>query len=103
VCLIKFSVFSDSRLTYIPTRSDKIERARPNLGVLEEYKQREAEYLSRHDELEKATEERDDQKKNYEDLRKQRLDEFMAGFGAISSKLKEMYQVNCLAFFCKHR
>ncbi|TQS31901.1 hypothetical protein Golomagni_07802, partial [Golovinomyces magnicellulatus] len=30
--------------------------------------------------------------KPYDDLRKQRLENFMAGFGVISSKLKEMYQ-----------
>ncbi|KAF5389563.1 hypothetical protein D9757_004121 [Collybiopsis confluens] len=64
----------------------------PNLNVLEEYKIREAEYLSKHDDLEKVVASRDLQKKKYEDLRKQRLDEFMAGFGAISLKLKEMYQ-----------
>ena len=29
----------------------------------------------------------------YEDLRKRRLDEFMAGFNCISLKLKEMYQM----------
>ncbi len=29
----------------------------------------------------------------FEDMRKQRLDEFMAGFSVITSKLKEMYQV----------
>lgn len=29
----------------------------------------------------------------HEELRKRRLDEFMAGFGLISLKLKEMYQM----------
>ena len=32
-------------------------------------------------------------RKAYEDLRKKRLDEFMAGFTVISLKLKEMYQM----------
>ena len=32
-------------------------------------------------------------KDEYEELRKQRLDEFMAGFNSISLKLKEMYQM----------
>lgn len=36
---------------------------------------------------------RDDAKTNYDDLRKRRLDEFMAGFTLISQKLKEMYQM----------
>ena len=39
------------------------------------------------------TSQRDAAKKRYDDLRKVRLDEFMAGFSAISAKLKEMYQV----------
>ena len=32
-------------------------------------------------------------RRSYEDLRRQRLEEFMAGFGVISLKLKEMYQM----------
>lgn len=32
-------------------------------------------------------------RKAYEDLRKRRLDDFMAGFNVISLKLKEMYQM----------
>ena len=32
-------------------------------------------------------------RKEYEDMRKKRLDEFMAGFNVISLKLKEMYQM----------
>ncbi|KAJ3895317.1 RecF/RecN/SMC [Lentinula edodes] len=72
---------------------DQIKRAKPNLNVLKEYKLREAEFLSRHDDLEKVVALRDAQKKKYEDLRKQRLEEFMAGFSTISLKLKEMYQM----------
>ncbi|KAE9407945.1 RecF/RecN/SMC protein [Gymnopus androsaceus JB14] len=72
---------------------DKIGRAKPNLNVLKEYKERETEFLRRHDDLEKVIAERDAQKKTYEDLRKQRLEEFMAGFSTISLKLKEMYQM----------
>lgn len=83
--------FSHSTLSLL----DQIKRAKPNLNVLKEYKRREAEFLSRHDDLEKVVALRDAQKKKYEDLRKQRLEEFMAGFSTISLKLKEMYQVNC--------
>ncbi|KIK68539.1 hypothetical protein GYMLUDRAFT_189741 [Collybiopsis luxurians FD-317 M1] len=77
----------------IQALEDEIKRSKPNLNVLEEYKRREAEYLSRHDDLEKVVALRDSQKKTYEDLRKLRLDEFMAGFSTISLKLKEMYQM----------
>ena len=67
--------------------------AKPNLNVLVEYRRRENEYLARAKEFERVTKQRDEQKAKYEELRKRRLDEFMAGFNAISSKLKEMYQV----------
>lgn len=45
-------------------------------------------------ELEEVTTERDDKRKEHDSLRKQRLDEFMAGFSIITTKLKEMYQVS---------
>jgi len=46
--------------------------------------------------MESVTNRRDSAKKRYDDLRKVRLEEFMAGFSAISSKLKEMYQVGLI-------
>ncbi len=39
------------------------------------------------------TGERDKCRGEFEDLRKQRLDQFMSGFSIITNKLKEMYQV----------
>lgn len=44
--------------------------------------------------MEAVTSHRDSAKQRYDDLRKVRLEEFMAGFSAISAKLKEMYQVS---------
>ena len=44
-------------------------------------------------ELDEITNMRDQQRKYYESVRKQRLEEFMTGFGIISNKLKEMYQM----------
>jgi len=61
--------------------------------VLKEYKQREQEFFNRAKDLDEITAQRDAQKATYDGLRKQRLDEFMAGFNLISLKLKEMYQV----------
>ncbi|KAH7339002.1 RecF/RecN/SMC N terminal domain-containing protein [Rhizoctonia solani] len=72
---------------------EKIGNAKPNLNVLPEYRRREAEYLTKAKEFEEVTRQRDEQKAKYEELRKQRLDEFMTGFNMISSKLKEMYQM----------
>lgn len=43
--------------------------------------------------MDRITECRDQQKQMFEDLRKQRLDEFMCGFSVITNKLKEMYQM----------
>ncbi len=39
------------------------------------------------------TTERDKCRAEFEDIRKQRLDQFMSGFSIITNKLKEMYQV----------
>lgn len=73
---------------------EDIGKARPNLNVLAEYRRREAEFLDRAKDMENVTSQRDAAKKRYDDLRKVRLDEFMAGFSAISAKLKEMYQAS---------
>lgn len=72
---------------------EDISKAKPNLNVLNEYRRREAEFLDRARDLETVTQKRDAAKQRYDDLRKVRLDEFMAGFSAISAKLKELYQM----------
>lgn len=51
-------------------------------------------YLARVKELDEVTSERDQKRREHEAMRKQRLDEFMAGFSVITTKLKEMYQVS---------
>lgn len=61
--------------------------------MLKDYKKREEEFLRRAKDLDQITDARDAQKQKYDNLRKQRLDEFMAGFSLFSLKLKEMYQV----------
>lgn len=43
--------------------------------------------------LDEITTERDEFKRAFEDLRKQRLNEFMTGFNMITNKLKENYQM----------
>ncbi|KAG1748816.1 hypothetical protein EDD22DRAFT_981854 [Suillus occidentalis] len=72
---------------------EKLKNTNPNLNVLKEYKKREEEFMKRAKDLEETTTARDAQKQLYDGLRKQRLDEFMAGFSSISLKLKEMYQM----------
>jgi structural maintenance of chromosome 4 len=73
---------------------EQLYNAKPNLAVLEQYREQHNEYLKRVQELDQVTERRDQIKKEYDDLRKRRLDEFMKGFTEISYKVKEMYQVN---------
>jgi structural maintenance of chromosome 4 len=70
-----------------------VKTAKPNLDVLKQYRKREQEFLARAQDLDAVTTKRDECKKEYDTLRKKRLDEFMSGFNQISSKLKEMYQV----------
>ncbi|KAI9511860.1 RecF/RecN/SMC N terminal domain-containing protein [Russula earlei] len=72
---------------------EQLKRSRPNMAVLKEYQRREEEFLRRAKDLDETTALRDAEKQKYDSLRKQRLDEFMAGFSAISLKLKEMYQM----------
>lgn len=74
--------------------AEQLKNAKPNLNVLKDYRKREEEFLRRAHDLDEVTKSRDAQKKEYDRLTKQRLDEFMAGFSAISLKLKEMYQVS---------
>ncbi|XP_055008197.1 structural maintenance of chromosomes protein 4-like [Boleophthalmus pectinirostris] len=66
---------------------------KPNLGAIAEYKKKEELYLQRVAQLDEITAERDNFKRGYEDLRKQRLNEFMTGFNMITNKLKENYQM----------
>ncbi|KLT44076.1 hypothetical protein CC85DRAFT_311309 [Cutaneotrichosporon oleaginosum] len=77
----------------ISVLEEEIAKAKPNLNVLHEYRRREAEFLDRARDMETVTSQRDAAKQRYDDLRKVRLEEFMAGFSAISAKLKEMYQM----------
>ncbi|XXG57520.1 hypothetical protein AAC387_Pa03g4653 [Persea americana] len=65
----------------------------PNLDSISEYRKKASLYNHRVEDLTMVTEERDELKKLYDELRKKRLDEFMAGFNTISLKLKEMYQM----------
>ena len=49
--------------------------------------------LSRVSDLDEVTEERNAARKKHEELRRMRLEKFMDGFGKITLKLKEMYQM----------
>jgi structural maintenance of chromosome 4 len=64
-----------------------------NMTALVEYKKKDEEFRCKLSELEEVTAERNAARKEYEDLRRKRLEEFMSGFGTITLKLKEMYQM----------
>lgn len=75
----------------LPT--ERIGKMKDDTEVIKEYRRREQEFMERAADLEIVTKERDAAKRQFDDLRNQRLREFMEGFGIISMKLKEMYQV----------
>jgi chromosome segregation ATPase len=86
-----------SSLLLMNLQIEQIQKAKPNLGVLKEYRKQQAEYDKRAQALSEVKAQYDEAKKSFEELRSKRLDEFMTGFAAISLKLKEMYQVGTLA------
>ncbi len=58
------------------------------MGALLEYLKKDAAYRVRLVELEEITSRRNSIRKEFEELRRQRLEEFMTGFGIITLKLK---------------
>ncbi|XP_054980756.1 structural maintenance of chromosomes protein 4 [Sorex araneus] len=83
----------DSITSQIALLEAQCHEMKPNLGAIAEFKKKEELYLQRVAELDQITSERDNFRQAYEDLRKQRLNEFMAGFSIITNKLKENYQM----------
>jgi structural maintenance of chromosome 4 len=63
------------------------------MNALIEYIRKDAQYRSRLADLEAITAVRNAARREYEDLRRLRLEMFMSGFGCITLKLKEMYQM----------
>jgi len=72
---------------------EQIAATKPNMAAIEEYKRKNKIYLERVTELDAMTLRRDEQRKHHDELRKQRFNDFMDGFGIITGKLKEMYQM----------
>ena len=71
----------------------KNEHASVDLSVLAEYRKRVQEHAARSLDLAEAVTSRDSTKKRCDELRRLRLEGFMEGFGVISLRLKEMYQM----------
>ena len=63
------------------------------LAAIKEFRAKEKDYLLHVSRLNSVSEARDTARRSFEGLRKARLDSFMAGYSAITLKLKEMYQM----------
>jgi len=84
---------SEALESEIAILEEAISKMKPNMTAIKEYYRKEKEYSERMKDLDIATEKRDEIRKDYETLRQKRLHEFMAGFGEITLRLKEMYQM----------
>lgn len=83
----------ESLKAVIVTLEEKVQNASVDLSVIEEYRRRAAEHESRSADLNTALVSRDGAKARLDGLRSSRLNRFMEGFGIISLRLKEMYQM----------
>ena len=83
----------DSLKAVIAALEEKTQSSQVDLSVIEEYRRRTAEHESRSADLATALTQRDSAKSRLDGLRSARLNGFMEGFGTISLRLKEMYQM----------
>ncbi|KAL5043550.1 P-loop containing nucleoside triphosphate hydrolase protein [Aspergillus fruticulosus] len=83
----------DSLKAAIAALEEKTQNSSIDLSVIEEYRRRAAEHESRSADLATALTARDSAKSRLDGLRSARLNGFMEGFGIISLRLKEMYQM----------
>ncbi|KAL4951450.1 RecF/RecN/SMC [Aspergillus filifer] len=83
----------DSLKAAIAALEEKTQNSSIDLSVIEEYRRRAAEHESRSADLATALAGRDSAKSRLDGLRSARLNGFMEGFGIISLRLKEMYQM----------
>lgn len=77
----------------IAALEEKTQNSSIDLSVIEEYRRRSAEHEARSADLNTALAARDSAKARLDGLRAARLNGFMEGFGIISLRLKEMYQM----------
>ncbi|RDD47674.1 Structural maintenance of chromosomes protein 4 [Trichoplax sp. H2] len=77
----------------ITVLEERLQEMKPNMAAITEYFRKEEVYLTRVSELDEITEQRNERRRELDQLKKERLDMFMHGFEIISSKLKEMYQM----------
>lgn len=83
----------ESLKAVIAALEEKSQNASVDLSVIDEYRRRTAEHQARSADLATALTSRDSAKARLDGLRSSRLNGFMEGFGIISLRLKEMYQM----------
>lgn len=71
----------------------EIKKIKPNLGAIEEYRQKHTLHIERTKELGVVTSRRDQYRDAYERVKSMRMNEFKQGFLIINRKLKEMYRM----------
>lgn len=93
----QLAVLRESSIQQIQKAIEQLDRdinkMKPNLGAIEEYRQKHMLYIERTNELQKVTKIRDDWRLESERVKNLRLDEFKKGFLIINRKLKEMYRM----------
>lgn len=89
----RFFDFSGLSKAEISNLEEDLKELKPNVNSIVEYKKKDKEYAHHLSVLDNITTRRDEARKNHEELKTQRHDEFMAGFHIITMKLKEMYQM----------
>lgn len=72
---------------------DQLKSGGVDMSALMAWVRKNAQYRLRLTDLEAITVQRNEARRSYEELRRQRLEMFMSGFGCITLKLKEMYQM----------
>ncbi|XP_023033917.2 structural maintenance of chromosomes protein 4 isoform X2 [Drosophila willistoni] len=80
-------------MQYKQTLLEEQLKKKPNLGVIGEFNEKRNIYLDRVRFLEDITSKRNEMRDKYEEVRRRRYTEFIAGFKIITHKLKEMYQM----------
>lgn len=97
-----FKTFTDEELQQrsvhdtqyaITQMEEKLGENKPNLGAIDEYNKKRAVYMERIKVLEDVTVKRNEMREAFDSVKKKRFMEFTDGFGIISRKLKEMYQM----------
>lgn len=79
--------------------NDRLANMAPNMAAIEEYRRKTENYLTRVSELKHITNLLVEQRKQREDAKMKRLNEFLDGFHTITNKLKEMYQMITQGWF----